>query len=203
VKFALYVEGYTERALSSFLKRWLDPRLSREVGIDPVRFSGSGDYRKSFVQRAGRDLNSSRLIAVIGLLDLYRAGLEFPPNITTDAKCTWAKAQLERQIGDSRFRQHFAVHETEAWLLSDHEIFPVAIGFRLMDFAVRPESVNLQQPPAKLLHRVYRTYGREYKKVVDGSALFGKLDPNRAYERCPHLRMLLDDMLALAKAAGY
>jgi hypothetical protein len=31
VKFALYVEGYTERALSSFLKRWLDPRLTREV----------------------------------------------------------------------------------------------------------------------------------------------------------------------------
>jgi len=50
VKFALYVEGYTERALSSFLKRWLDPRLSRGVGIDPVRFSGSGDYRKSFAK---------------------------------------------------------------------------------------------------------------------------------------------------------
>ena len=97
MKFALYVEGYTERALSLFLKR-LDPRLSREVGIDPVRFSGSGDYRKSFAQRAAKDLSSSRLIAVVGLLDLYRSGLEFPPNMGTDAKCTWAKANWNAKL---------------------------------------------------------------------------------------------------------
>jgi hypothetical protein len=48
-----------------------------------------------------------------------------------------------------------------------------------------------------------RANGREYKKVEDGSALFGKLDPHRAYEKCPHLRILLDDMLSLAKASGY
>jgi hypothetical protein len=63
--------------------------------------------------------------------------------------------------------------------------------------------VNFEEPPAKLLHRVYRAHRREYKKVVDGSALLNKLDPDRAYEQCPHLRMLLDDMLLLAKAAGY
>ena len=128
MKFVLFVEGYTERALSSFLKRWLDPRLSRPVGVEPVRFSGSSDYLKSLTQRAKRDLDSGHLIAVIGLLDLYGASLEFPPNSTTDAKCAWAKAKLERQVGDSRFRQHFAVHETEAWLLSDPNAFPTSVG---------------------------------------------------------------------------
>lgn len=203
MNFALFVEGPTERAIPAFLKRWLDSRLSRPVGVKPVSFQGSGEYLKSFSQRAKRDLDSGGLIAVIGLLDLYGAPLPFPPNSTTDAKYTWAKTDLENRVGHARFRQHFAVHETEAWLLSEPGIFPAIIRDRLESSANRPESVNFLQPPAKLLQQVYRANGREYKKVVDGSALFSKLDPSRAYERCPHLRMLLDDMLSLAKAAGH
>jgi hypothetical protein len=124
VNFAFFVEGPTERALSAFFKRWLDPQLTRPVGVKPVRFRGSGDFTKSFAQRARRDLASSQLIAVVGLLDLYDAGLQFPPALTTDAKYIWAKAQMENQVRDPRFLQHFAVHETEAWLLSDPAIFP-------------------------------------------------------------------------------
>ena len=34
MKFVLFVEGYTEdKALPKFLKRWLDPRLGKPVGI--------------------------------------------------------------------------------------------------------------------------------------------------------------------------
>jgi hypothetical protein len=200
VNLALYVEGPTEdRALPLFLKRWLDHKLSRPVRVKPVNLQGSGNYIRSFAQRAKKDLDSGGLIAVVGLLDLYGVPLQLPPNSTTAAKYTWAKVELERQVGDPRFRQHFAVHETEAWLLSDPSIFPAAVRQRLESFADRPESVNFQQPQAKLLRQVYSADGREYKKVVDGSALFAKLDPNRAYQRCPHLRMLLDDMLSLAK----
>ena len=202
MNLALFVEGPTERAIPAFLKRWLDPRLTRPVGVRPVRFQGSGDYMKSFAQRGKKDLDSGGLIAVSGLLDLYGADLGFPPNLTADAKYAWAKADLEHRVGHAHFRQHFAIHETEAWLLSDPSIFPAAIRDRLEAASSRPESVDFQEPPAKLLQKLYRTSGREYKKVVDGSALFGKLDPNRAYERYPHLRMLLDDMLSLAKSAS-
>jgi hypothetical protein len=199
VKFALYVEGYTERALSSFLKRWLDPRLSQPVAVAPVRFSGSGDYQRSFAQRANRDLGGSQLIAVIGLLDLYGARLDFPRGLSPNAKCVWAKTELERQVGHPRFKQHFAVHEIEAWLLSDASIFPSSIGQRLERHQANPESVDLEEPRAKLLERIYP---RGYQKVTEGSKLFSKLDPEVAHAKCPHLRMLLDDMLALAKATG-
>ncbi len=202
MRFALFVEGYTERALSSFLKRWLDPRLSRPVGVEPVRFAGSAEYLKSFAQRAKRSLDSGRLIAVIGLLDLYGAGLTFPPNLRPDAKCAWAKGELERQVGDSRFRQHFAVHETEAWLLSDPSVFPTSVQAQIKKLAHQPESVNFQQPPSKRLHAAYRVERRDYKKVTDGSNLFGKLIPDSAYVKCLHLALLLDDMLSLAKGAG-
>lgn len=205
MKFALFVEGDTERgALPSFLKRWLDPKLSHPVGVEPVRFSGSSEYLKSFAQRARRDLDldSGHLIAVIGLLDLYGARLPFPPNLTTGGKSAWAKVELERRVGDSRFCQHFAVHETEAWLLSDPNVFPASVRTRIQEFAYQPESVNFQQPPSKLLQALYKAGRRDYKKITDGSTLFGKLTPDLAYAKCPHLALLLDDMLSLAKAAG-
>jgi hypothetical protein len=122
--------------------------------------------------------------------------------LSPDAKCAWAKTELERRVGDVRFRQHFAVHETEAWLLSDPNVFPASVRTRIQDVAHRPESVNFQQPPSKLLQALYKGGGRDYKKVTDGSILFGKLTPDSAYAKCPHLALLLDDMLSLAKAAG-
>ena len=39
MKFVLFVEGYTEKyGVPAFLKRFLDPRLSRPVGIKAVTF---------------------------------------------------------------------------------------------------------------------------------------------------------------------
>jgi hypothetical protein len=43
---------------------------------------------------------------------------------------------------------------------------------------------------------------KAYKKPLEGSNLFRKLDPELAYSRCPHLQLLLDDILNLAKDAA-
>ena len=93
---------------------------------------------------------------------------------------------------------YFAVHEVEAWLLSEPKIFPSELHRRIP--TKPPESVNLHNPPAKVLDTLYESaFKRGYKKIVHGKALFDKLDPARAYERCPHLKLMLDDMLDLAR----
>jgi hypothetical protein len=75
VKFVLFVEGHTERkAIPSFLKRWLDPQLNQNVGIQPVRFEGWSEFLKKIARSASMHLNSSdseQIIGAIGLLDLY------------------------------------------------------------------------------------------------------------------------------------
>jgi uroporphyrinogen-III decarboxylase len=43
---------------------------------------------------------------------------------------------------------------------------------------------------------------RTYKKVVNGKELFGKLDPDVAYQKCPKLKEMLDKMLELSAKAG-
>lgn len=63
--------------------------------------------------------------------------------------------------------------------------------------------MNFDEPPAKLLERLYREKRkRTFRKVIDTTDLLGKLDPAAVYDKCPAFKALLDDMLARAKAAG-
>ena len=103
-------------------------------------------------------------------------------------------------VDHSRFRHYFAVHELEAWLLSDPRIFPNPVSKVIP--SREPELINMQQPPKALLRNLYRTKTKTtYKEIIHGTDLFGRLDPNLAYQRCPHLRQMLDDMLDLAKVS--
>ncbi len=209
MKFILLVEGDVEFvALPEFLKRWLDPRLDRRIGVKAINLSGSGEYVKEVVKMAAKQLNSPQqygIIAVIGLLDLYGLPRNFcPDNISGAEDCySWAKQELEKRVGHSRFRQFFAVHETEAWLLSDPGIFPREVGEAFPSVVTSPESVNFNQPPARLLEKLYQQkLRRSYRKKVDGRNLFSKLDPGIAYQKCPRLKEMLDEMLKLAKDRG-
>jgi hypothetical protein len=208
LKIILVVEGETERAaLPGFIKRWLDPRLNKSVKVKAVKFSGSGGYLKE-IRKVVKELfnapDHEDIIAVIGLLDLYGLPNNFFPSRLSDAQARydWAKQKLEGEVGESRFRQFFAVHELEAWLLSDPSIFPRGIR-EVFPASVRsPESVNFNEPPAQLLERLYqKKLGRPYRKIVDGSNLFSRLDPEIAYRKCPRLKEMLDEILRLAKAS--
>jgi hypothetical protein len=199
MKFVLFCEGHTERkALPEFLKRWLDVRLPTRVGIKPVRFDGWRELVSDSPKKARMYLEDPDVIAVIALLDLYGPNI-YPPSLTkADDKYAWAKKDLEGKVNHARFRQFFAVHETEAWLLADLSLFTPKISKSLI--GKKPETVNFNCPPAKLLNQIYLHHlNQTYKKVTHGQALFRKLDPNIAYEQCPHLKEILDEMLLLAQ----
>ena len=208
MNFILMVEGHTEeKGLREFLQRWLEQELSEKVGIKIVRFDGWSDLVKGAVSKTHWHLNNAQekdnIIAVIALLDLY--GPTFYPSdkITALERYGWAKAHMERQVGHPKFRQHFAVHETEAWLLSEPSIFPKGIQEALEDKYPAPEKVNSHNHPAKLLKELYKTrLKRAYIKTAEGKILFRKLSPRTAYNKCPSLKALLDEMLLLAKEAG-
>jgi hypothetical protein len=204
VKFVLFVEGFTEsRALPDFLRRWLDTRVTPRVGIRMVRFSGWRDYCAEIGKKVALNLSGragADIIAAIGLLDLY--GPTFYPADKRNAseRYAWAKAHLEGTVAHPRFRQHFAVHETEAWLLSSPEILPEPVASALPGKCAHPETVNFDEPPARLLDRLYRTQlRRPYAKVIDGTNLFQRISPDQAHARCPYLGRLLDEMLDLAR----
>ena len=207
MKFILFVEGYTEyKSLPQFLKKWLDPRLTKTAGIKPVRFDGWPELLKDAPLKASMHLNGpakTDIIAVISLLDLYGPTIYPTTLLTPKKRYDWAKEDIENKVNLPKFFQFFAVHEIEAWLLSEPDIFPLEVKRAFPKKIQSPETVNFDEPPAKLLERLYPLHiKRSYKKVVNGKELFGKLDPNVAYEKCPRLKELLDKMLALAKEEG-
>jgi hypothetical protein len=205
LKFLLFVEGSTERALPDFLRSWLDARLPQRVGIKVVRFEGWRDYYDGIVKKVELSLSGKSgadVVAAIGLLDLYGPTFYPQDRKTAAERYAWGKRHLEEKVDQTRFHQHFAVHETEAWLLADPEILPREVSAALPGRCARPEEVNFEEPPAKLLARLYRAkLGKPYKKVIDGANLFQSLQPERAAAKCPALRALLEDMLRLATGA--
>jgi hypothetical protein len=208
VKFVLFVEGHTERlAVPSLLKRWLDPKLARRVGITAVRFEGWAHYRSEIAKKVRLHLSGPTgkdVIAAIGLLDLYGPTFYPPDKQSASDRVKWAKKHFEDQVGNERFAQHFAVHEIEAWLLADPLTLVREVREALPAKSKEPETVNFTEPPGKLLARLYREkLKRTYGKVIDGRVLFEELDPTIAYEKCPNLKALLDDMLARAKQSNH
>ena len=206
MKFVLFVEGHTERrAISPFLKRWLDAKLPNRVGITVSRFEGCREFITDVEQRTRITLNAPSgrdVLGIIGLLDWYGMPLEVPSRIETrQERVDWATQEIENRVSDARFKMFFAVHEFEAWLFSDATVFPSSVRERLVRDGRLPEAVNDGEPPARLLERLYpQCVNRDYKKRVDGVQMFGKLDPKMVYDKCPNFRRLADTMLEMAQS---
>jgi hypothetical protein len=189
--------------LPEFLKRWLDPRLDRKIGIKSVRYHGWQHLWRDAASTAQTLLESPEVIGVVALLDLYGPTV-FPRTChSVREKYEWGVEHMQRKVNDPRFLMSFAVHETEAWLLSDPEVFPSEVRGDLLPLSLRPEEVDGDRPPSHRLDAIYeRRFNREYKKVVYGQQYFRKLEPEQAAARCPYLKSLLVSMLEMARSAG-
>ncbi len=188
MKFVLMVEGWTEkeRVVCDFLGRWLNPRLAQPVGIRTVRFEGSGNYISNVASKAELYLEDTNVVAVIGLLDLYglpeRIQQNFARYATVDEKVSSARRQIVNLVSvgfRDRFRQHFAVHEIEAWLLAETDRLPRGVALTRHQ-KEHPETVDFDTPPSKLLNREWRRLvKRNYKKGTEMRNRMPAPDPDQ------------------------
>ena len=130
MRFEIISEGKTEKdSVATFLKSWLDPKLTSPIGIKVTDEKGFARALRKIATKAKAKLEApgnEEIIGVIGLIDLY--GPEYPTHLTTvEQRYRESKESVEREVNDPRFRMHFAVHEVEAWLLCDKRIFPRAV----------------------------------------------------------------------------
>lgn len=197
---ALFVEGHTELVLPNFFHRWLDPQLPRRVGIRAVKFQGVSNYLDDVAQKVAFYLDDDSADVVFGLIDLYgipKERIDLSQHATVKDKVSQARRYIQNLVPtdyQNRFRQHFAVHETEAWLLADHNLWPLDVRSRIKKS--KPEEVNFTSPPARFLKDILGSYD----KVVSARNRFPKLDPQVAIDRCPYLKLLAEDLLRVALA---
>lgn len=215
--FVIIVEGHTEhKAVGEFFGRWLnaEDRLRARVSVKPINLQGGGaDLLRRLAERArfylaghGRD---DKILGVVGLLDLYNPSFDnlWPAADIKDKRYARGIDHVKGIFDHPQFLMAFAVHEIEAWMLSQPENLPERVqrGLSKQDHKriAEPEKVNFADPPSKFLDRLYRARLRAtYKKTVEGSRLLHALDPEKAYEKCPYLAALLNEMLRLAQQAG-
>lgn len=170
-----------------------------KVGIVAVGFQGVSNFLDDLPKKVSHYLDSARANFVVGLVDLYglpdRIDLSgcgsVKEKVSAARKCIRDLVPAEFQ---DRFHQHFAVHEVEAWLLAYPERWPPNVRDQINKRP--PEQVNFHEPPAKFLKRIL---GGTYKKTVRAKNLFPVVDPQQAIDRCPFLKLLADDLLAIAK----
>lgn len=200
MRIVLLVEGKTEKlGVPAFFKRWLDRRVDG-VGVKPFVLAGTPNYERDLVRLSRRLLEEPAVSGVLCVLDLYGSQIPFPDDLAPATRYDWAKSWVEEKVSHAAFRQHFAVHETEAWLLSQPDLFPSEVAKQLPKKT--PEAVNFKNPPSAVLATAYRRAfkNRSFAKTR-GAGLFRKLDPEAAASRCPHLQLLLDDLLDLAQGS--
>ncbi len=201
-RIALFVEGDTERNLPTFFRKWLDPQLPQmsKVGITPVKFQGVSNFLDDLPKKIELYLSERRANFVVGLVDLYGIPsdrIDLSKHASVSQKVSAARQHIRSLVPAqfrTRFRQHFAVHEVEAWLLAYPERWPAEVRDQIKKRP--PEQVNFKEPPAKFLKRIL---GGKYKKTVYARNLFPKVDPQSAIDKCPFLRLLAEDLLEIAK----
>jgi hypothetical protein len=189
-------EGATEMAFKERLKRFLDDLAGDKPKVRlNIKPAGGKVDKKEVKSRVPRYLSDDDCVGVIALTDVY------PFYRDADE----AKATLRSWMpDDKRCHAHTALHDFEAWLLSDwNAVLTLANIKNKKQWGANPESINLTKPPA---HRLDELFNREatprqkYSKVVQGKILMDKLDLVEAANKCTELKAFLNTLL---KIAGY
>jgi len=201
-RIVLLVEGESEAGvIGNWFQRWI---VAQNVGPHPVgitarNMGGVDRYLTDLGSVVDQYLSEHRAQFLVGIVDLYglpKTRLSLPGSLTVPALVNRATESIERLVSArcrSRFAQHFAVLEFEAWLLAYPEQWPLAVRSRVTGRA--PESINFDEPPSKLLRKVLSS---SFRKTVDARRILAKVDLSVAIAKCPFLKQLSDHLISLA-----
>ena len=212
---AIYCEGDTE-ALA--LPRLVHYFQKSRLGSDPIKIKilnvkGVGNYVRAIGSNVQIRLDQGDWF-VFGLLDFYGIGIPLPKlSATVDNPIEARLKHLEQVIVSrvaepyrKKFKQHFAVHEVEAWIFADERALSKQLAGARVPSEAHPEELNTGNHPAKRLASLYSKHGQTYIKSVDGPLLLKAGEPELIYDKCPHFRLFIDDVLEAcnhdARAAG-
>ena len=207
----IYCEGETEQRVLPFLLNYFQARRradEAQARLSARSLNGVSAYLTKIGPAVRNRIDVEGDQVVFGLIDFYRCGLHFVRPKAQDTDTLARRVEhLESQIHEliptgcrRHFHQHFAVHEIEAWILSDEEPLHKRLGDSQLGPWPRPEEVNLNKSPSTQIMELYWNKRREsYQKTTDGENLLRKANPDRIYEKCPYFREFVDEVLEACK----
>ena len=203
LRIALIVEGDTEKAFVTHLRKFLSVHLhDRMPKLDPAPYDGripTGDKLRRTVLNLLNDHNRPA-DCVIALTDVY-TGTQ-PPDFKDAAD---AKERMRAWVGqEPRFFPHAAQYDFEAWLLPYWSTIQKMAEHNRSAPSTNPESVNHSEPPAHRIMSMFQV-GKcrgKYVKPRDADRILRDNDLGIAIDQCPELKAFINTILTVCGAAS-
>lgn len=203
MRIKVLCEGSTEEGLRKLLAKAVD---LQGCGIKIKTYEGIATLLRKLDGMIGTELSGGARV-IFCLVDYHhypvsadKQSLPFPKRLEE------IKADIVARIQESRrsvVRCHVVVHEVEAWILADEQVVAQRLKIRNLSAWGQPENVNDMNPPSQVLQDLFRTRSplkKRYDKYKDGVDLLSKVDWQKAYDKCPTFKQLVDDLRSFCQS---
>lgn len=200
MKIVVYVEGPSDRAAMLAL---LDPLLKqkRQEGVQIDFFeSPEGDKKMSVLtkvpKRAATIIRNDPSSIVVAMPDLYPKNKGFPHTTFEELRKGMMRnfeeaLQSKGKKTDTRLRARFKVfcfkYDLEALVLAAEQPLKDRLGVRSIrrTWRVPVEDQNHEQPPKRIIEKLFKAYGKRYQDTVDAPLILGASKYQDIADRCP------------------
>lgn len=216
MRVIVYVEGPSDRL---GLERLLTPLVAQAkdkgVGVEIRDLGGKRNVYHRGVKRAVSILRNPPYSHVFLVPDLHPRNLPFPHETAEDLAAGFRDhfAEKSRNLGPvgvdlaRRFHAHCFKHDFEALLLACPDLIRsrLDLGSLGQNWTKPVEDHDLEDPPKRVVERLFRDAGQSYKATVDAPSILEQASLDAVLEACPQcFAPFVDDLKnAIADAARH
>ncbi|VXD19332.1 conserved hypothetical protein [Planktothrix serta PCC 8927] len=208
MKVIVYVEGKSDKlAMESLLKDLIDNQEIQGIKIEFFAAKGSDNQRGGNAKKELLEVIPKKAISilqndcqaiVVVIPDLYPKNIGFPHTTYDELKegiiNQFEQELTKKAIEDHRLKQRFKVfcykHDLEALVLASENQLRNRLGLKkeqnfLISWTIPVEEQNHDQPPSRIVERLFKAYNKTYQKTVDSALILGQANYQDIAERCP------------------
>lgn len=208
MRVMIYVEGNSDKlAMEQLFKQVIENKQNQGIKIQFFSGKGSdnhrgGDAKKELLEVIPKKAinilknNPNSIVAVMP--DLY------PPNkgfnhttykeLETGIMSQFNQELTRKGINDQRLIERFRVfcfkYDLEALVLASETQLRTRLGLRKdqnfpISWTIPVEDQNHDQPPSRIVERLFKAYNETYQKTADSVLILGQAHYQDIAERCP------------------
>ncbi len=154
------------------------------------RYRGRDEVLKSIPKLARAMCSSAADVHLFALFDYHP---RLPKWHTPDDLVRGVAGTVDRHL--RKFTHiHLAMHDIESWILCDRRQLATHLSCPEDRFGQQAEEMDLDNPPKRVIHELFRRSGKQYRETAEGIELLANLSISNVYERCRYFKTFLDDL---------
>ena len=194
-KVYVYVEGPSDKnAMKDLLRSLIEQKRQEGINIDFVYMKGKGNLLAKGPRRAVNTIFDEPDSIVVVMPDLYPKNTcfahetfeEMKNGILRDFRSALQEKHIQYKDHLKRFRVFCFKYDLEALILASKKSLESYLGGRQIrvKWRIPVEDQNHDNPPKKIVERLFASYGKEYDDVKDAPVILSKSDYKDVANKC-------------------